>query len=396
MSASTSLAQLEQALVDRLRANKIKIPPYPAVATRLDQIARDPRHNVAELATVVSSDPALAAAVIGRANTAAQGGTPVTSVGESIKRLGVDLVIQLSLSLGLGKASTDGGPLGALRRNTWRCSLLAARFAQELASKRGVSPEVAYLAGLLHDFGEVVLVAGIEDIAKDMPLPVLPEVQWQAFVGKLHVQVGMAVAARWNLPAPITDVIAHHRDPANLPASPLTQLIKLVDRVIAILDRSPATGIAALLEVPELATMERYAIGAAAQEVGAQMASYIATAASVQSAQITPEPARSPDEEAWPIDFEVSCPKHDAYRALTMSPNTFEMAGKDPLAPGWLVELTLGCMPTPIAMLANVKTCEQDQGGYKIVLQPFALGGDLKKQWNALLDSARVLLEEVA
>jgi hypothetical protein len=305
-------------------------------------------------------------------------------------------VIQLSLALGLGKSSTDGGPLAALRRNTWRCALLAARFAQELAPKRGVSPDVAYLAGLLRDFGEVVLVAGIEDISKDIPLPVLPEAQWQAFVAKLQVEVGMVVAARWHLPEPIADVIAHHREPASVPATPLTQLIKLVDRVISILDRSPATGIAALLELPELATMERYAIGAAAQEVGAQMASFIATAASIQSSQITPEAARSPDEEAWPVDFEVSCPKHEAYRALTMSPNTFEMTGKDPLAPGWLVELTLGCMPTPIAMLANVKTCVPDPGGYKVVLQPFALGGELKKQWLALLDSARVSLEEVA
>lgn len=320
----------------------------------------------------------------------------ITSVGDAIQRVGVDQVIQLSLALGLGKASTAGGPLGSLRRNTWRCALLAARFAQELAQKRGVPPETAYLAGLLRDFGEVVLVACIEDIAKDVPLPVLPEAQWQAFVGRMQVQVGMAVAARWHLPEPIADVIAHHREAANVPSTPLTALIKLVDRVIAILDRSPATGIAALLEVPELATMERYAIGAAAQEVGTNMASFTATAAQVQSAKISPEPARAADEEAWPVDFEVSCPKHDAYRALTMSPNTFEMEGKDPLAPGWLVELTLGCMPSPIKMLANVKACEPSGAGHKVVLQPFALGGDLKKQWLALMDSARIALEQVA
>ena len=396
VSISTSLAHLEHALVERLRSNRIKIPPYPAVATRLDRIARDPRHNISELASVVASDPALAAAVLGRANSAALGGAPVTTVGESIKRVGVDQVIQLSLALGLGNSSTAGGPLGALRRNTWRCALLGARFAQELAPKRGVSPEVAYLAALLRDFGEVVLVAGIEELAKDIPLPVLPEAQWQAFVGTLQVEVGMAIAARWHLPEPIADVIAHHREPASVPATPMTQLIKLVDRVIAILDRSPATGIAALLEVPELATVERYAIGAAAQEVVTQMVTFTTTAASVHSAQITPQPARSPDEEAWPIDFEVTCPKHDAYRALTMSPNTFEIAGKDPLAPGWLAELTLGCMPAPFTLLANVKTCDPDPAGYRIVLQPFALGGELKKQWLALLDGARLLLEEVA
>jgi hypothetical protein len=172
----------------------------------------------------------------------------------------------------------------------------------------------------------------------------------------------------------------------------LTQLIKIVDRVIAILDRSPGTGVAALLEVPEIATMERYALGAAAQEVGTQMASLSAAA---EASTAVSDPARA-DEEAWPIAFEVSVPKHDAYAAVTISPNAFEMVGKDALAPAWLVEVTLGCMPAPLKLLANVKTCEPCPEGHRVVLAPFALGGDLKKQWLALLDSARVSLEEVA
>ncbi|MEO6777500.1 MAG: HDOD domain-containing protein [Kofleriaceae bacterium] len=391
MNPSTSLAHIEQALAERLRVNKLRIPPYPAVAAKLEKIARDPRHTVAQLAEVVAQDPSLAAAVVGRANSAANG-RPVTSLAESLQRVGVEQVIQISLAMGLGKASTAGGPLGVLRRNTWRCALLAARFAQELATKRGVSPEVAYLAGLLHDFGAVVLVAGIEEIGQQVSLPQLPEAQWQAFVTRLQVPVGIAVAARWSLPEVLTDVIAHHHDPASVAGSPLTQLIKLVDRVIEILDRSPGTGIAALLELPEIATMERYALGAAAQEVGAQMASLSAAA---EASTAIADPART-DEEAWPVGFEVSVPKHEAYAATTISPNTFEMVGKEPLAPAWLVEVTLGCMPTPLKLLANVKSCEPCAEGHRIVLAPFALGGDLKKQWIALLDGARVSLEDVA
>ena len=391
MNASASLANIEQALVERLRANKLRIPPYPAVATKLEKIARDPRHTIAQLAVVAAQDPALAAAVVGRANSAASG-RPVTTLAESLQRIGVEQVIQIALALGLGKTGTAGGPLGAMRRNTWRCALVAARFAQELATKRGVSADAAYLAGLLHDFGAVVVTAGIEEIGQQVPLPMLPEAQWQAFVAKLQVQVGMVIAARWNLPEVIADVIAHHHEPANVAATPLTQLIKLVDRVIAILDRSPGTGVAALLELPEIATMERYALGAAAQEVGAQIASF--SAASETTTAIADQ-AR-PEEEAWPVSFEVIVPRHDAYAASTISPNAFEMIGKDALAPGWLVEVTLGCMPAPIKLLANVKSSEPCPQGHRVVVAPFALGGDVKKQWLALLDSARVSLEDVA
>jgi hypothetical protein len=192
----------------------------------------------------------------------------------------------------------------------------------------------------------------------------------------------------------ITDVIAHHHDTATVSASPLTQLMKIVDRVIAILDRSPGTGVAALLEVPEIATMERYALGAAAQEVGTQMASLSAAAETTTAIALPLDGASG--EEAWPVAFEVNVPKHEAYTASTISPNTFEIVGKDPLAAGWLVDVTLGCMPAPIKLLVNVKSCEPCPQGHRIVLAPFALGGELKKQWMALLEGARVSLEEVA
>jgi len=385
-----SLAHVEHALVERLRANVLRIPPYPAVATKLERLARDPHHTVEQLAQVVEKDPAIAAAVVGRANSAANG-RPVTTLAESLQRIGVEQTIQIAMAMGLGKTGTAGGPLGAMRRNTWRCALLAARFAHELAPKRNIAPETAYLAGLLHDFGAVVLIAGIEEVAHEVPLPTLPEAQWQAFIARHQVQVGTVVAAHWNLPATLADVIAHHHDPANVEAAPLTQLIKTVDRAIAILDRSAGTGVAALLEIPELVTTERYALGVAAHDVGAQIASLSAAVETTTAIEIDVEP----EEEAWPVAFEVKVPHHDAYTASTISPNTFEIVGKEPLAAGWLVNVTLGCEP-PLELFVNVKSCTPCPEGHRIVLAPFALGGELKVHWMALIDGARVELEDVA
>jgi hypothetical protein len=202
------------------------------------------------------------------------------------------------------------------------------------------------------------------------------------------------IATRWKLPPPIAAVIASYGQPPGVMRSPLVQLVQLVDRVIGVLDRAPATGIAALLEISDLSTDERYAIGAALPEVVSQMATYTATPAS--AAVVSKVEVPRTEEEAWPIAFDVT-QAQSSFQARTISPNSFELVGKVPLLPNWLADMTLHVEPEAVQMLVNIKKCDPvGDGTYVIVAQPFALGGTVKQQWLGLIERARVLLEEVA
>ena len=48
-------------LIERLRTTEVRVPPYPAVASSLDRLNRDGRATVAEVASIVATDAALAA-----------------------------------------------------------------------------------------------------------------------------------------------------------------------------------------------------------------------------------------------------------------------------------------------------------------------------------------------
>ncbi|CAN5376462.1 hypothetical protein BH11MYX1_BH11MYX1_02520 [soil metagenome] len=382
---SSAVANLEAALTARLQGNKLKIPPCPAVTAKLERLARQGGCSLDELAKVVSSDPALAAAVLGRARTAAAGGRQVTTLFDALARVGFDQLVEMALATGLGQAVTAAGPLAELRRDTWRRALLSAHLARMLAGNRGLSGDAAYLAGLLHEFGATIVIGGLEDLAKAAPLPVMSEAQWRSLVKHRQVQFGMVVAARWNLPEPITDVIAHHLD--REPASKLAQLIQLTDQIIEKLDGNPTAGLASLLDIPGLSEMERRTVGSVVQEVVQSMAKYVAPTATNPAPNVIERAATS--EPVFPVSFEISQPHHEPYRARTISPNALSLEGPSELSPNWLVELTLNCTPAPITMLAQVRSCTKVGDRFEVHVQPFALAGTAKEQWMALLDEAR-------
>jgi HD-like signal output (HDOD) protein len=388
-SARQSGLELAAKLVERLQTTEIRVPPYPAVATSLDRLSRDGRSTVADVAAIVATDAALAATVLRHASSASMKSSAPATLEAAISRLGLDELTRVVIATTIGAAAAAPGPLAFLRRDQWRRSLLAAMFCKELASRRGVLPDQAFLAGLLHDFGAVVVLSCLESLGV-APLPVLPEATWRRLVEGLHVELGMVVVARWQLPEPIAEVIAGHHTPHTCSRvyRPLVQLVAIVDQIIEILDRGPSGGITALVEVAGLEHDERYRIGALMPQVAAQMARFeMPTERSVASSIARPT---GPDPESWPTDFVIESRSRVVFRACALTPSALVMSSPVMLQPAWLAELTLRCTPDTIAMLAHVKSCETvPGGGYLVTVQPFGLAGDDRDAWRRLIDRTR-------
>jgi HD-like signal output (HDOD) protein len=379
---------LEAALLSRLQAGKLKIPPYPAVSAKLAELSRN-KHgpSLNELVKVVSADAALAAQVLGRAQSAAHngGGKQVTTLFEALSRIGIEQLVEMALATGLGNAVIAPGLLSELRRDMWRRCLLSAQLARMLAENRGVVPETAYSAGLVHDLGAALVIAALEDVAKANPLPALPEATWRDLVRKHQVQFGLVIAACWNLPVALTEVIAHAHDEAS--NNPLVNLIELSDRIVAKLDHMPTVGLAALMDFEELSENERCSIGSAVQEVVKNMASYTTTPPKPAAPSVVVE--RHSIEQGFPVSFEICQDQRKTCHAREISADALIFEAQDALSPNWLVELSLHCGPAPLTILANIRSCHKVGTKFAIKAQPFALGGEAKVQWMSLVDDAR-------
>ncbi|HEY4055537.1 MAG TPA: HDOD domain-containing protein [Kofleriaceae bacterium] len=382
-----SLADYTAQITQQLRTAEPRIPPYPAVAGALDKLRSDGA-SLTEVTKIVASDASLAAAVLRRASAAAMRVQGALTLEAAISRLGISEIVQLVLATGFGASAMKPGPLAVLRRDMWRRSVLSATFCKELAHKRGVDPEQAFLSGLLHDFGAVIVIACIEAHGD---VPKMPEDSWRRLIESLHVEIGMIVAARWKLPEAISDTIAHHTAPMAGPKATraLVELVALTDRINDVLERGTDGDAATLLQVTGLAPDEREKIARAMPKVAEQLSAFEVPKQSGPISSVERETTII--EGGWPVDFRIEGRDKDVeFRCVALGPSIFTFTSPIVFPPSWLADLTLHGDPEVLKVLANVKTCEQmPDGQYMVTAQPFGLGGDEKKAWLAIVSRTR-------
>jgi HD-like signal output (HDOD) protein len=182
------------------------------------------REDVAltDIEEVVSRDPVIAARLLGAANAATYAGyAPVDTLRAALLRLGIDRVRRLAVVVSV--CNTTPG-LGAPPARFWLHSLAVAIGAETLARTRpvDVQPQTAFLAGLMHDLGLLVVrshyprqaQAAAERAAADgVPLV---EIERQLYDID-HGELGAALATYWSLPEVVTAAVRFHHAPVAAP-----------------------------------------------------------------------------------------------------------------------------------------------------------------------------------
>lgn len=141
----------------------IEIPPLADTAQKIIKLRVDPNASIDDITGVVETDPALAAQVVSWAASPYYGSPgKIRSVEDAIVRvLGFDLVINLALGLALGKTLSLPKDHPQQATPYWQQSIYTAAIIEGLtrAMPRAERPEagLTYLAGLLHNFGYLLL-----------------------------------------------------------------------------------------------------------------------------------------------------------------------------------------------------------------------------------------------
>jgi len=196
---------LGKRLDEQVARGDFQVPPYPAVALKLQRIFSRENYGVGEIADTISADPALAARILGLANTALyRASEEITTLPRAVNRLGARVVSALALAAGLGGSAMHPGVLFDVKYRVWRRSVTAALACQKLAPLRGLDANEAFLVGLIHGFGRSVAVAALEALVlKEKNVPPLMLLQWLAVAEARRQPLALAVAERWQLPAEI-------------------------------------------------------------------------------------------------------------------------------------------------------------------------------------------------
>ena len=203
------------------------LPPLPQVASRVVALVEDPDTSARDVTEVIASDQALTAKILKASNSAYYGRSgKISALSQAVTLLGFQAVKNLVLvhSLPFGSSAAQS-PEQSLQQILWEHSLGAALSARLLAAKKGShDPEVAFVAGLLHDVGQIVFVMhGPDEFAAVLARAkesnrCITHLERQQY-GFDHTVVGSAALEKWHLPSILVDAVATHHDPVTREAT---------------------------------------------------------------------------------------------------------------------------------------------------------------------------------
>ncbi|MFT5692751.1 MAG: HD-like signal output (HDOD) protein/prolyl-tRNA editing enzyme YbaK/EbsC (Cys-tRNA(Pro) deacylase) [Oceanicoccus sp.] len=215
----TAVSNFTELRIKQRLEDTLEFPPLPETARRIIKLRADPNADIKDLTNIVESDPPLAAQVVSWAASpyyAAPG--KIKSLHDAIVRvLGFDLVLNLSLGLSLGE--TLKMPKDGVKGFTpyWQQSVYAAAAVEALVG--AIPPKerpvmgLAYLSGLLHNFGYLILsevfpphFSSICRYQEANPYSSHGEIE-NHLLGVTREQMGSWLMRLWNMPEEVCTAI---------------------------------------------------------------------------------------------------------------------------------------------------------------------------------------------
>ncbi|MDE2439912.1 MAG: HDOD domain-containing protein, partial [Betaproteobacteria bacterium] len=228
------------------------IPSPPEILLRLMRTVEDEQATVGDLASIVEQDPGLASRILSVANSPAlRRGRELKNLDTCLVALGTRLVHSLATCLSIQRLFDRNPNLDAADiADFWSHSLLVAELARGVAELAEYPhPDEAYLSGLLHDIGELILLSAIGEpyrrfIINSIESPRLLAEEVQLF-GTTHAEVGGWLIDHWGLDSVLADGTAFHHASAVqiLTATTLPQIVWVSQALSANMDDSPEFGV---------------------------------------------------------------------------------------------------------------------------------------------------------
>ncbi len=213
----------------------LHLPPAPQILLKFIHLSENDTATMPELAALLKQDPSLAARILTVSNSVAfLKGKPTHNLVKCLVNLGLRLSRTLAACLVVQNVFT---PTSQGKRyeyeGFWQHSLLVAELCRYIAEDiHYPDPEEAYLAGLMHDIGELLLLGGIENrysgILESCQNEQILYSREEHLLGTNHSVVSAWLIEKWGLSSSfIVDAVMFHHVTAKeiITADPLSQIL---------------------------------------------------------------------------------------------------------------------------------------------------------------------------
>lgn len=213
---------LDNERVKALVSQMSRLPSLPTVYLQVVEELQSANAALARVGEIIAKDIGMSAQVLKLVNSAFFGlRRRVASATDAVNYLGLDTIRALVLSLHTF-SQYEGTDLGGLSMVALRNhSLITAACAKHIARLEGADAKLvdeAFIGGLLHDAGKLVLAANFSaQYARAMQLAHDGGLSFTAVehgvFGCNHADVGGYLLGLWGLPVPVVECVSYHHHP---------------------------------------------------------------------------------------------------------------------------------------------------------------------------------------
>lgn len=230
MSEAAAVQGRENPLIPVLRKELGRgageLPALPRAASQALELAQRPEVDFDAVVRLAEVDPPLAARFLGMANSALYfRGVPISSVRTALVRLGSQAVRDV-LYMAVYSGTAFKVPIfRELLEESFRHCIVVARSSRRMAMQLDQDPEIAFLAGLLHDVGRARCLKLASRHVRQLA-PTDDEVKEALDV--LHAEAGAQLVKKWRLPDEVAFCCEYHHEPTNQPMTRIVHAANLL------------------------------------------------------------------------------------------------------------------------------------------------------------------------
>lgn len=244
-SESSDQANQEDPLKWRIQKSTIikrieDLPAMPQVIARAQEIMADDLAGIKDLSEVLGMDQAMMTRILKLANSAYYGlSGRVYSLNQACVLLGQTSLKEVVITAGLSALmDKELKGYGYAAEDLWHHSLAVAISARGIARIR--YPQMvqeAYVAGLVHDAGKIVLDpyvekarSGFESFLSDDPDRTFFEAE-TSVLGFNHAEIAYDICRKWHIPKIISEAIGCHHKPSKSEGNAIAYMVNMADHV---------------------------------------------------------------------------------------------------------------------------------------------------------------------
>ncbi len=222
-----------------------ELPTMPQTAQYILALRDNPHVTLQDILPIVEQAPGLAAQVVYCARSPLHGHHgAVDSLETAIDEvLGIETTLNLLLGASMGRTFQipADGPIGL--QGFWRhsvyCAALVSELVKMLPEPNSVKPGLAYLSGLLHDFGYLVLGHALPArffvfnriLAANRNVPLNAVERY--VLGVEHWHIGAWLMQAWNMPSEVIAAVRwHHSEDCTQSYAEYANLILIANRLL--------------------------------------------------------------------------------------------------------------------------------------------------------------------